>query len=136
MLIIQIRNYDKLIDRIFQKKICLKLFLYINLILFEKNYNFQGKLLYLSTRVKVILMAIKFVYHDLIMILSMKVKEKSLSSYLFKIRYGLFVCLFCCFTSQVNSYGHCGMVSSHNQTFSWAGLNKRLTSNSCTYFRL
>ena len=77
MLIIQIRNYDKLIDRIFQKKICLKLFLYINLILFEKNYNFQGKLLYLSTRVKVILMAIKFVYHDLIMILSMKVKEKS-----------------------------------------------------------
>ena len=54
MLIIQIINYDKLIARIFQKKICLKLFLYINLILFEKNYNFQGKLLYLSTHVKVI----------------------------------------------------------------------------------
>ena len=48
----------------------------------------------------------------------------------------LFVCLFCCFTSQVNSYGHCGMVSPPNHTFSWAGLNKRLTSNSCTYFRL
>ena len=48
----------------------------------------------------------------------------------------LFVCLFCCFTSQVNSYGHCGTVSSPNPTFSWAGLNKRLTSNSCTYFRL
>ena len=48
----------------------------------------------------------------------------------------LFVCLFCCFTSQVNSYGHCGTVSSPNHTFSWAGLNKRLTSNSCTYFRL
>ena len=48
-----------------------------------------------------------------------------------------FVCLFvCCFTSQVNSYGHCGTVSSPNHTFSWAGLNKRLTSNSCTYFRL
>ena len=46
------------------------------------------------------------------------------------------VCLFCCFTSQVNSYGHCGTVSSPNHTFSWAGLNKRLTSNSCTYFRL
>ena len=47
----------------------------------------------------------------------------------------LFVC-FCCFTSQVNSYGHCGTVSSLNHTFSWAGLNKRLTSNLCTYFRL
>ena len=47
-----------------------------------------------------------------------------------------FVCLFCCFTSQVNSYGHCGTVSSPNHTFSWAGLNKRITSNSCTYFRL
>ena len=48
----------------------------------------------------------------------------------------LFVCLFSCFTSQVNSYGHCGTVSSLNHTFSWAGLNKRLTSNLCTYFRL
>ena len=48
----------------------------------------------------------------------------------------LFVCLFVCFTSQVNSYGHCGTVSSPNHSFSWAGLNKRLTSNSCTYFRL
>ena len=47
----------------------------------------------------------------------------------------LFVC-FCCFTSQVNSYGHCGTVSSPIHTFSWAGLNKRFTSNSCTYFRL
>ena len=28
-----------------------------------------------------------------------------------------FVCLFCCFTSQVNGYGHCGMVSSPNHTF-------------------
>ena len=45
-------------------------------------------------------------------------------------------CLFCCFTSQVNSYGHCGTVSSPNHTFSWAGLNKPLTSNSCTCFRL
>ena len=43
---------------------------------------------------------------------------------------------FCCFTSQVNIYGHCGTVSSPNNTFSWAGLNKQLTSNSCTYFRL
>ena len=41
-------------------------------------------------------------------------------------------CLFCCFTSQVNSYGHCGTVSSHNHTFSWASLNKQLTSTSCT----
>ena len=51
----------------------------------------------------------------------------------------LFVCLFvcfCCFTSHVNSYGHCGTVSSLNHTFSWAGLSKRLTSNLCTYFRL
>ena len=48
----------------------------------------------------------------------------------------LFVCLFCCFTSQVYSYGHCGTVSSPNHTFSWASLNKQLTSTSCTYFRL
>ena len=26
-------------------------------------------------------------------------------------------CLYCCFTSQVNSYGHCGMVSSPNHTY-------------------
>ena len=45
-------------------------------------------------------------------------------------------CLFCCFMSQVNSYGHCGTVSSPKHTFSWAGLNKRLTSNLCTYFPL
>ena len=45
-------------------------------------------------------------------------------------------CLFYCFTSQVNSYGHCGTVSSPNHTFSWASLNKQLTSTSCTYFRL
>ena len=30
----------------------------------------------------------------------------------------LFVCLFCWFTSQVNSYGHGGTVSSPNHTFS------------------
>ena len=45
-------------------------------------------------------------------------------------------CLFLCFTSQVNSYGHGGTVSSPNHTFSWASLNKQLTSTSCTYFRL
>ena len=44
--------------------------------------------------------------------------------------------LFSCFTSQVNSYGHCGTVSSPNHTFSWASLNKQFTSTSCTYFRL
>ena len=49
----------------------------------------------------------------------------------------LFV-LFCCFTSQVNSYGHGKTVSSSNHTFSWASLslNKRITSNSCTYLVL
>ena len=52
----------------------------------------------------------------------------------FEIRY-IFFC-FCCFTSHVNSYGHCGTASSLNHTFSWAGLSKRLTSNLCTYFRL
>ena len=31
--------------------------------------------------------------------------------------YHLFVCLFCCFTSQVNSYGHGGTVSSPNTFF-------------------
>ena len=45
-------------------------------------------------------------------------------------------CLFCCFTSQVNTYGHGGTVSSLNRTFSWASLNKQLISTSCTYFRL
>ena len=37
-------------------------------------------------------------------------KDKSLAS-------RAFAC-FCCFTSQVNSYGHCGTVSSPNHTFS------------------
>ena len=60
----------------------------------------------------------------------------SQSGYLCNCIWSHFVCLLCCFTSQVNSYGHCGTVSSPNHTFSWAGLNKRLTSNSCTYFRL
>ena len=52
------------------------------------------------------------------------------------VNHGGLVGWFCCFTSKVNSYGHCGTVSSPNHTFSWAGLNKRLTSNLCTYFRL
>ena len=47
-----------------------------------------------------------------------------------------FFWVFCCFTSHVNSYGHCGTVSSLNHTFPWAGLSKGLTSNLCTYFRL
>ena len=50
--------------------------------------------------------------------------------------YNICFCLFCCFTSQVNCYGHCGTVSLPNYTFSWASLNKQLTSTSCTYFRL
>ena len=33
-----------------------------------------------------------------------------------------FVCLFCCFMSQVNSYGHRGTVSSPNHTFSRWGM--------------
>ena len=57
------------------------------------------------------------------------------SPFLPKYPFRAFVCLFCCFTSQVNSYGHCGTVLNQH-TFSWAGLNKRLTSNLCTYFRL
>ena len=44
--------------------------------------------------------------------------------------------MFCCFTCQVNSYGHGGMVSSPNHTFSSTSLNKQLTSTSWTYFRL
>ena len=58
--------------------------------------------------------------------------------------YQIWFCLFCCFTSQFNSYGHCGTVSSPtfvitlipDHTYSWASLNKQLTSTSCTYFRL
>ena len=48
----------------------------------------------------------------------------------------IFVCLFCCFTSKVNSYGHGRMVSSLNYTFFWASLNKQLTSTLSTYFRV
>ena len=44
----------------------------------------------------------------------------------------IFLCLFCCFRSQVSSYGHGQTVSSPNHT----SLNKQLTSTSCTYFRL
>ena len=51
-------------------------------------------------------------------------------------RHYCFGCLFCCFTSQVNSYGHGGTVSSTNHTFSSASLNKQLTSTSCTHFHL
>ena len=47
-----------------------------------------------------------------------------------------FVCLFCCFASQVNSYGHGVTVSSPNHIFSWASLNKQLISTLCTYFHL
>ena len=47
-----------------------------------------------------------------------------------------FVCLFCCYTSQVNSYGHGRTVSSPNHSFSWASLIKQLTSTLCTYFPL
>ena len=50
------------------------------------------------------------------------------------------VCLFCLFVLllyiPVNSYGHGGTVSSPNHTFSLASLNKQLTNNLFTYFRL
>ena len=42
-----------------------------------------------------------------------KMKIKTLKKYIIII---LFVCLFCCFTSQVNSYCHGGMVSSPYHT--------------------
>ena len=51
----------------------------------------------------------------------------------------LLLLLFVCFVAlrpKSTAMGHCGTVSSPNHTFSWAGLNKRITSNSCTYFRL
>ena len=41
-------------------------------------------------------------------------------------------CLFCCFTSQVDSYGHGGTVSSPKHAFTWAYLNKQLT-NTCAH---
>ena len=58
----------------------------------------------------------KYIYHFII------VKKKSYTNKANKINTGnnpllFFVCLFCCFTSQVNSYGHCGTVSSPNHTF-------------------
>ena len=53
-----------------------------------------------------------------------------------KINESMYLFCFCYFTSQVNSYGHAGMASLLNHSFSWASLNKQLTSTSCTYFRL
>ena len=50
------------------------------------------------------------------------------------IRYTCF-CLFCCFTSQVNSNVHGGTVSSPNHTFSWSSLNKQLTSSHVNCFQ-
>ena len=48
-----------------------------------------------------------------------------------KFEFFFFFFLFvCCFLSQVNSYGHGWAVSSPNNTFSWASLNKQLTSTS------
>ena len=35
----------------------------------------------------------------------------------------LWIVYFCCFTSQVNCYGHGGTVSSPNHSFSWASLS-------------
>ena len=39
-------------------------------------------------------------------------------------------------TDKINSYGHGRTVSSPIHTFSWASLNKQLTSTFCTYFPL
>ena len=50
--------------------------------------------------------------------------------------YPPWLCFFCCFTSQVNSYGYGRTGSSPNHTLFWASLNKLLTSTPCTYFRL
>ena len=58
----------------------------------------------------------------------------SLSTSELRMRLAPLVGWFCCFTSQVNSYGHCGTVSSPYHTFSWAGLNKRLTSKDLGQF--
>ena len=88
-----------------------------------------------------ILVAI-FCYHNLLatvraVLIDMQVSDLYvLDLYDFYVYMAFFVFCFCCFTSHVNSYGHCGTVSSLNHTFSWAGLSKRLTSNLCTYFRL
>ena len=59
-----------------------------------------------------------------------------LSIFEWPLKTGFTGCLFCCFTSRVNSYGHGGSVSSANHTFSWASLNKWLTNTSCIYIRL
>ena len=42
-------------------------------------------------------------------------------------------CLFCCFTCQVNSYGHGGMVSSSNHTFSRTSLNMLTYTFACNW---
>ena len=77
-----------------------------------------------------------FVWFDLILYLPSTIFQlcRYMSSWVEPVL--LFVCLFCCFTSQVSSYGHDGTASSPNHIFSWAGLNKQLVSSSCTYFHL
>ena len=48
---------------------------------------------------------------------TLKGLEKSLNFYHLQEEICWLVGWFCCFTSQVNSYGHCGTVSSPNHTF-------------------
>ena len=62
------------------------------------------------------------------------ISYKLVSNEYWKVVCFVLFCLFCCFTSQVNSYGHGGTASSPNHTFFWASLNKQLTSTSCIYF--
>ena len=53
--------------------------------------------------------------------------------------YEQFVCLFVCFVAlrpKSTAMVIAGRSVHLTTLFSWAGLNKRLTSNSCTYFRL
>ena len=42
----------------------------------------------------------------------------------------------CCFTSQVNSYGHGGTVSLPIHTFFLGNIEQAVNSTVCTYFRL
>ena len=46
---------------------------------------------------------------------------------------GLFVCSFCCFMSEVNSYGHGGTVSSPNHTFFLGKLEQAVIPVLCAH---
>ena len=59
----------------------------------------------------------EYIYHFLMMLSFSSAQEKYIAQFCAAEVESAQLCLFCCFTAQVNSYGHCGTVSSPNHTF-------------------